>query len=188
VQFSLETQKLRVDRWPHWKSKSMSYESTKILGKMYTRVTEKLEFLLQKRNKQTELSVPEKIKNLLFDYDDEFSKEKVAKQIKDFIKERAKIKFSIEDDEVTAEYRFEWQSKYLANKRKAFCYDKKNPGKVALVDAAIIYEQCLALENTDSSSDACDFAWGVCREELLEIFSGKNRISVSCEAQSFALR
>ena len=147
----------------------MSYKSTKILGKMYTRLTETLEFLLKKGNKLNELSVPEKIKSLL-------------------IKERARIKFSIEDDEITAAYHFEWQSKYLSKKRKTFCYDKKNPGKVALVDAAIIYEQCLTLENTDSSSDACDFAWGVCREELLEIFSGKNRISVSCDAKCFALR
>ena len=155
---------------------------------MYTRLTETLEFLLKKGNKLNELSVPEKIKSLLVDYDDEFSKEEIAEQIKDFIKERARIKFSIEDDEITAAYHFEWQSKYLSKKRKTFCYDKKNPGKVALVDAAIIYEQCLTLENTDSSSDACDFAWGVCREELLEIFSGKNRISVSCDAQCFALR
>lgn len=151
-------------------------------------MTGTLDSLLRKRNTSSKLSVPEKIKNLLVDYEDESTKKKVTLQIKDFIKERERKKYSLNDIELTAENHFDWQSKYLSNEREKFILDRKNPQKVALVDAAIIYEECLALEVLDSSSFACDFAWGVCREELLEIFSGNNRISVSCEAQSFALR
>lgn len=128
-------------------------------------------------------AVPEKICHLLSEYDDEMIKKQVLQSLKDYIQERNSSSLKMDQEKY-----FDWQKNYLLREREKFILDKKNPNKVALLDAALIYNVCFNLEQEDTSSRACEFVWGLCSNELLEIFAGENKMYVAGDAQHFALK
>ena len=177
---------LSISRWPDWKNKknASSYESPKILGKMFRKMNESLDAIGNNDCKDTcEFEVPDKIVKLLIDYDDVDMKKIVPPLLKEYIQHRASSSHNMDHRNF-----FKWKKNYLTDVRKKFVLDKKNPNKVALLDAAFIYKICLIEERKDKSSRACEFAWGVCFDEIIDIFSGENKISVSCEAQQYVLK
>jgi hypothetical protein len=174
----------KINRWPDWKNRNGSkYESPKILGKMFRKINECLHSVNLGWKQSNQLIVPDKITQLLTDYRDEAMESQVSQSLKEYIQNRAYYSLNMD-----LEHFFEWRKNYLSFERGKFVLDKKNPSKVALLDAAFIYQKCIITEREDTACNACEFAWGVCFEELIDIFAGKNKIYVSCEAQRFLLK
>jgi hypothetical protein len=150
---------------------------------MYRYMSETLKSLVNLSSRSNENAVPDKICHLLTDYNDEAMAKQVTQSVKDYIQER-----SFSSSNMDQEKYFEWQKNYMLCEREKLILDKKNPNKVALLDAALIYKVCFNLELEDTSSRACEFAWGVCSNEFFEIFAGENKIYVAGDAQHFALK
>ena len=150
---------------------------------MYRYMSETLKSLSDGSLREKCRAMPEKISCLLSDYNDEAMENQVTQLVMHYIQQR-NYSSSIMDQENF----FDWQRKYLLCEREKLFLDKKNPSKVAILDAALIYKLCFELEVKDASSRACEFAWGVCSNEYFEIFAGENKIYVASDAQYFALK
>lgn len=150
---------------------------------MYRYMNDSLKSLTNDSSRLNRNAVPEQICHLLSEYDDETIKKQVLQSLKDYIQER-----NLSSIKMDQEQYFHWQKNYLLREREKFILDKKNPNKVALLDAALIYCICFNQEQEDTSSRACEFVWGLCSNELLEIFAGENKMYVAGDAQHFALK
>jgi hypothetical protein len=179
------------DRWPDWKSRENSKrpvrESKKILGKMYRTMSEAIHQLNNNRKPQV-FKKSEKIEMILSYCDNDIDlilqlKEKAQLSIKCYITNRRQ-KESLPKEEF-----YQWQRDFCQNQRRILIINKKlDPNRVAFLQVALIYQQCICMEEQDATCMACEYAWLVCREELLQIFAGENSLTVSCQSQKFVLR
>jgi hypothetical protein len=175
-------------KFPDWKNRKNFYISDSIIGKMYREISEKIEDLLNSTRKTVSLHIPHAISKMLMEVkQDSIStlKEYAMESIEKYIKERSKQYYAKKDKNCF----FYWRQKYLKDERENYIYNKKlDRDRISLVNAAIIYEQCFYFEQNDPSCNACEYAWGVCLNELLEIFAGKNSLNVACESQCYVLK
>ena len=152
-----------------------------MLGKMFRKFNERLSSISTEYNQSYECKMPDEIRSILEEYQDKDMEEKIFLSLQSYIQNRAM------QNQLDYGF-FDWRSNYFSNERKNYVLDRKNPNKVAIVDAALIYKKSLLLEHKDVASRACEFAWGICFDELIDIFAGENKISVSCHAQHFVLK
>jgi hypothetical protein len=177
---------------PDWKNRDNCYKSKRVLGKMYREISMKMNHLLKKNHSfVTPLEVPPPITDQLQEIEETkllSMRDKALTAIKKYIRKKQEqvFSFNLEKDKY-----FQWRQNHFKHEREKLIYNKEfDRNRVTLVQAAVIYEQCFLLEqnDSDSSCQACEYAWGVCMNEIIEIFAGKNSFTVACQTQSYVLR
>jgi hypothetical protein len=156
-----------------------------MLGKLFRKANLEIRNLRSIKHMGT---FPKVIQNLISECSTEIDSEEMnniqstaEKFISSYLVEKG-AKFSATRDD---EYFFKWQYNYCKDKRKYFIMNKgHDPNGFSPLYAAIFYKQCFKMEKENPFCKACEFAWNLCQEELLQIFSGNGSLTVSAEKSS----
>jgi hypothetical protein len=177
---------LKVAQWPDWKNRDNSYPSDSVLGWMWREMTQKMTAIESQQAPACQeslqiLDIYSKCCNfpLLDEMEDQ-----METAIKDYIAGR---KLHAKDSK---EEFYSWQKKYCTEERIELIEERSlNPAAdQSKLAAAVLYHQCIGFEQRHKNSNACEFAWLVAEDELLQIFSGKGSLSVSRERLPCLLR
>jgi hypothetical protein len=175
------------EKWPDWKcddkSSRCGTKSDKLLGKLYRNMNEEIDkFQFHTDDREFPIQINDYIDSHLKENLNSFT-EHVTKSIMSYCDERqGQLRRSFENFYI-------WKNNYCLKFRENFITNKfYDPDRIPLLHAAVFYKQCFIMENKRIVKNACEFAWLVCQKELIEIFAGKNGVTVSTENVSIFLQ